>query len=593
MRLSTRPVVLAVAIGGLLLAGCHHKDKNAPLAFVPADTPYVIANLDVLDDDTRKAMLAQADAQLPAQLAQINSSADELATKDADTARLIHAFTAEFSGKTIESFAQNAGLNLKGHSAFYGLGLSPVLRMDLSDPKAFDAFVDRLETAYGKKLDVASVDGVSYRRHVSAETGTEVILAVIGKQAIAAVLPADASQTLLRQALGLDRPSESLLDDGSLEKLAKAKDYQPWAVGELDLTRLLPLIAGGKDPLFAALLKAHAQAESAKTGEPVANQTQIPPSCATDAARIAARVPQISFGYTQLDASHQNLRWDVAVADDIGKTFSGLQVGLPGLGSDGTGPFDLSVALPMGAVRTFWSAQADAVAAKPFTCPALTDLNDSFAKLGLLMQKAAVPPLGDLTGLRIVIDSLTPSSDGSMPKLTGRVVIGSSNPAALLAMAQMTVPALGQLRVNADGKPTELPPTMTSMFGEPGWVAMGAKALVIALGAGEDAHLAEALNAPTGDEGRMLRMHLTGAMYGNWATLMEQKAEAMASLSAAMDHDPAADPNGSGQQAAQAAARAKAQFSAMQAQAARIKDITGEVHVTDNDVIITSQTTLK
>ena len=121
MRLTTRTLALAIGsalIGSTLLVGCGHKDKDAPLAFVPADTPYVVANLDVLDDDTRKAMLTQADSQLPTQLAQINSSADDLAAKDPDTARLLHAFTAELNGKTIEAFAQNAGLDLKGHSAF-------------------------------------------------------------------------------------------------------------------------------------------------------------------------------------------------------------------------------------------------------------------------------------------------------------------------------------------------------------------------------------------------------------------------------------------------------------------------------------------
>ena len=45
MRSTTR--IAALGLGGLLLAACHHKDKDAPLAFVPADTPYVVANLDV------------------------------------------------------------------------------------------------------------------------------------------------------------------------------------------------------------------------------------------------------------------------------------------------------------------------------------------------------------------------------------------------------------------------------------------------------------------------------------------------------------------------------------------------------------------
>ncbi|HTM29624.1 MAG TPA: hypothetical protein VL097_09775, partial [Rhodanobacter sp.] len=69
MRSTTRYIALGLA--GILLAACGHKDKNAPLAFVPADTPYVVANLDILDDSTRTAMLAQADAQLPSQLAQL------------------------------------------------------------------------------------------------------------------------------------------------------------------------------------------------------------------------------------------------------------------------------------------------------------------------------------------------------------------------------------------------------------------------------------------------------------------------------------------------------------------------------------------
>ncbi len=590
MRLTTR--TLALAIGGLLLVGCGHKDKDAPLAFVPADTPYVVANLDVLDDDTRKAMLAQANAQLPAQLAQINSSADELAAKDPDTARLMHAFTAELNGKTLEAFAQNAGFDLKGHSAFYGVGLAPVLRLELSDPAAFESFIARLETAYGKKFDVAKVGDQSYRKHVSAETGTEVVIATVGKQAVAAVLPSDAAEPLLRQALGLDRPSSSLLDDGSLEQLAKDKGYQPWAVGKFDFTRALPLAASGKDPLFGALLKAHAQSESSKTGEPVANQLQIPASCTDDANRVAARVPQITFGYTKLDATHQDMRWDVKVADDISKAFSGLKVELPGLGGDSSAPFDLSLAVPMASVRTFWSAQADAVTAKPFTCPAMTNLNESFTQLGSAMQKAAVPPVGDLLGLRIALDSFDVDPNGGMPKFAGRVVVGTNNPAGLLAMGQMALPALAQVKLSNDGKPVALPADATAALGQPMWAAMGDKALAVAIGAGEDAKLTDTVKAPVGDAGRMLRAYLSGDMYGAWIKFMQQKTDSMAALSSSVDHDPATDPNGS-DDAKNAAARSKAQLDAMAAQAARIKGISGEMHVDDSGIVITTQTELK
>ncbi|WP_460878538.1 hypothetical protein [Rhodanobacter koreensis] len=595
MRSTTR--LIALGFAGAMLAACGHKDKDAPLAFVPADTPYVVANLDVLDDDTRTALLAQADAQLPSQLAQINALADRLAAKDPDGARLLRALSAEFNGKTVESFADGAGLNIKGLSAFYGIGLAPVMRFDLSDPKAFEGFIGRLETAYGKKLDVASIGTQSYRKYVFAASGTEVILATVGKQAVAALLPADVSPAMLREALGLDRPQKSLQDDGRLDTLAKARGYQKWMVGDLDLTRALPLAIGGKDPLVGAILKARAQAESAKTGEPVANQLQTPPSCTTDAARIAARVPAVSFGYTRLDTKHQDVRFDVALAGDISKAFTGLKVDLPGLGSAGTAPFDLSLALPVAQLRSFWSDQADAVVAKPFTCPALTDLNDSFAKLGPAMQKAAIPPFGDMLGLRIVLDTLVPGQGSALPSFSGRIVLGSNNPSGLLATGQMMVPALAQLKPASDGKPLPLPKDMLTILGQSAWIAMSDKALALGIGAGEDAKLADTLRDPAGDAGRMTRMHLSGAMYLNWLQLMEQKVDSLAAATAALNKsdEPSIDGDSSDEaaQAAANAARSKAQFAAMKAQAERVNSIDAEMHVDNDGMVFNTQTVLK
>lgn len=595
MRSTTRFIALGLAAA--MLAACGHKDKDAPLAFVPADTPYVVANLDVLDDDTRAALLVQADAQLPSQLAQMNAAADRMAANDPDGARLLRALAAEFKDKTIESFAASAGVNIKGLSAFYGLGLAPVMRVQLSDPAAFEGFVSRLETAYGKKLDASSSGTQNYRKYTFAAAGTELILAAVGKQAVAALLPADASPAMLREALGQDRPQKSLQDDGRLDALAKAKGYQKWLIGDLDLTRALPLAIGGKDPLVGAILKARAEAEFAKTGEPVANQLQTSPACATDAARIAARVPAISFGYTRLDAKHQDARFNVALADDISQAFSGLKVDLPGLGSAGTAPFDLSFALPVAPLRTFWSAQADAVVAKPFTCPALTDLNDSFAKLGPAMQKAAIPPFGDMLGLRIVLDTLVPGQGSALPTFSGRIVLGSNNPSGLLATGQMMVPALAQLKPASDGKPLPLPKDMLTLLGQPAWIAMGDKALALGIGAGEDAKLADTLKDPTGDAGRMTRMHLSGAMYLNWLQLLEQKVDSLAAATAALNKndEPSIDGDSSDEsaQAAANAARSKAQFAAMKAQAERVDSIDAEMHVDNEGMVFNSQTVLK
>ncbi len=596
MQLTTR--LLLLALTGVLLAACSSKDKNAPLAFAPADTPYVVANIDTLDRGTRKALLVQADAQLPSQLARLNAMADRLQEQDPDGAKLLHALAAEFKGKTVESFAEAAGIELEGRFALYGIGLAPVARLALDDPKAFDSFIANLERAYGKPLEVHQEGQQTYRARSFASSGTQLIIATQGKQAVLALLPANAAKPLLRQALGLERPAKSVQDSDRLSDLAKAKGYRKYLVGQLDMTRLLPLLLGGQDPLLHAVQVAHAEATTAKTGEPVANQLRTGPTCVAEATRIAARVPAASFGYTTLTATRQDARLDIALAADISKAFAGLQVSLPGLGGHGAdaAPFDVALALPIAALREFWSTQVDAVAAKPFACPELTDLNDSFATLGQWLQKAAIPPFGDLQGIGLALDSLQQVKDGGMPKMSGRLLVASNNPAGLFAMGQMTVPSLTRVKPVAGGPPQPLPQDLATIIGQPAWLALTDKVLALGVGAGEDVKLAQALKAPVGEPGRTARMHLSGAMYLQWLQLMDQQADKLAGAAAILGKG--SEPAGSASAADAASiaadvAQSKAQLAAMQLQAARIADINAEMHVDGDGIVLTSATTMK
>jgi len=569
--------LIALGIASVLLAACGHKDKDAPLAFVPADTPYVAASLDKLDDDAYEAMLNQVNNELPSQVAQMKAMAQDMEAKgNVDGSHLLKAVAAEFDGKTAEAALKNLGLDIKTGSAIYGLGLSPVARVSLADPAAWEAFVGRLETAYGKKLETADAGGQAYRHVTLSDTGIQLVIATVGKQAVVSLLPADAAQPVIRQALGADRPEKSLQEDGRLADLAKDKGYKDYAVGQVDLTRLLPLIAAGKDPLFAAFIKA----QSAKTGEPV---PALPASCQTEASRIAARVPSISFGYTKLDLHHQSQRVDIALADDITKAFSGLKVELPGLGQDASAPFDVSLALPVEQIRTFVTAQSEAVAAKPFECPAFANMNDSFTKLGSTMQQAAIPPFGDIRGVRIVIDSFKPAASATqIPQVTGRVVLATRNAPGLLAMGQAVLG--GDFKLAGDGKPAALPANIVGMLGMPGWAAMNGQAIAIGVGAGEDAKLDEVLMASTGDAGRLSRMHLNGDMYRQWVDVMADKAQTYANaMTTAAGADGAPDSQADD---TAAALRSKAQFDAMKAQATRVVQVTGEAHMEEKGLVL-------
>jgi hypothetical protein len=140
---------------------------------------------------------------------------------------------------------------------------------------------------------------------------------------------------------------------------------------------------------------------------------------------------------------------------------------------------------------------------------------------------------------------------------------------------------------------------MTAVLGQPSWIAMGNNALALGIGAGEDAKLAATLKDPAGDAGQMTRMHLSGAMYLQWLQLMEQKVDTLSSAAATIGKSDQPTLDGTDGDATSAAelaanaARSKAQFEAMKAEAKRIDSIDAEMHVDDSGMVITSQTVLK
>jgi hypothetical protein len=169
-----------------------------------------------------------------------------------------------------------------------------------------------------------------------------------------------------------------------------------------------------------------------------------------------------------------------------------------------------------------------------------------------------------------------------MPQITGRVVLGTRNPAGLLAMGQAVLG--GDFKLAGDGKPAALPANIVGMLGMPGWAAMNGQAIAVGVGPGEDAKLDEVLMASTGDAGRLSRMHLNGDMYRAWVDVMAEKAQTYANaMTTASGADGAPDSQADDTAAAQ---RSKAQFDAMKAQAVRVVQVTGEAHMEEKGLVL-------
>lgn len=509
-----RHALLAIATAGTLLVGCDASstDTAAPLAHVPADTPYLFASLERPDDATLDATLAAADLQIEAHRQQLAQLAETLRDNDAaPLARILDVIAAELAGKTgYRQVAESIGIDLHGLSAFYGLGLTPVLRLTVADAQRYQDFLDRLAEAAGTAFETRDLDGTDYRRVPLKDAPLQLISAIDGEQAVLALAPETLDDTTLAELLGESLPEKSSSASGRLARLADAKGYLPYGTGYVDTRRLVALITGGDDPLAGAFetMREHATGRAPEA---------MSAACRQDAGRIAGWVPQLSLGYTAIETDHIAQRLDVALNEDIAKPFAELRSPLPGLGADGDAPFDLAVALPMPTLRKVLREQLDSMQATPFTCPALADLNTDLGRLGQRVNMLAVPPLGDLRGLRLVLDALAPARDTGVPHIEGAALLATSNPEGLLAMGQAMIPGLAELRLAPDARPTSLPTQWRAMLnGEPGWAAMSDRALGVAVGDDEQARLRALMQGEDAAAGHLLHLKFSGAMYLTW-----------------------------------------------------------------------------
>jgi len=277
----------------------------------------------------------------------------------------------------------------------------------------------------------------------------------------------------------------------------------------------------------------------------------------------------------------------VSLAADITKAFSGLTIEMPGLGAQGDAALDMTLGIPMEAARTFWQAQVDAVAKAPFKCEMFDGLNRGFVGLGEGVGKTAISPMNELLGLRVAIDKIEANDEAGFPQFTGFLVLGSKNPAGLFSMAQMANETLAKLTLKPDGKPVAISPDALPMtltragFGK-AWLAMAPTALAAAVGTGQDALLAKAVTAKTGDAGQIGRAHVSGEMYGQWLQMASQKALAQATSD---EDDDSLSPEEKAQ-AKQKIELVKQQLEASKTRFAEIKSIDSSAKMGSDGLII-------
>ncbi|MBS0557897.1 MAG: hypothetical protein JSR27_10840 [Proteobacteria bacterium] len=502
---------LAPACACVLLAACGKSaDTTAPLAFVPADTPYVYANIEPAPKAVIEQWSRRMHEYLPAALGVYSRALDRIdATAKPDAVHAIAAARALIDTlKTHDTLDKLSELGLKPDMrvAFYGVGLAPVLRMELGDADKFRATIADIERKSGAALPTAKIGDQAYW-YVDAG-GVVGMLAIEGAQLVATLAPAQASDSLKRTLFGIDRPAKSLADAGDLDALARQYGYTRFGEGFIDIVKIAERLTSppqGSDREIAT-------AFDLPTGGSDA-------ACKAEYLDIAHKFPRLVMGVGELSPQRVRVGAQLEMQPALATQLAATLGAAPGTGAPGEGIVDVALSVPVLKLKDFLIVQANAVAAKPFTCASLAQLNAGFADLKAKIDITVPPPASDLSGIRFTLDSFAlGATPDAKPNVTGKLLMATDNPAVVLAMSQMAMPPLKDLKLAADGKPVALPAGTIPYLEQPAFAAMSAKALAVAVGTGEDAGLGAYLNAPAANEPVFWRMHFSGKFYGMLAS---------------------------------------------------------------------------
>lgn len=465
-----------------LAAACSHSTPTTPprgswhgtdtLANVPADTPYLFAWLEAPSEAVRTRLMANADAFVVPKLEEAAAIPLDQRIEMPSYRRALLGIMDAMHGTNPALYWENLGFKHNGQWIMYGLGVWPVLRVEVADANKLRAILaDAVKTLNMPIVEQKQLDGMPY--WVASKDGLSGIASVTDHDAVVALVPTASLADSLPMVLGTKPVVHSLRDSGEIAKITESHHLTRHLIAYIDSHRVVDALER-KDALATTSVFSA-------------------PACHADYERIADAVPRLVFGYEKLDVNGFLGSFVADLAPDIAKRMAAMHTAMPAppdishamLSIVVAADFDTAIAN----ARTWMQALVD----HPFQCPVLAESKSVF-EMGLEAANKSIPSeLHGLHGGEIVIDDATEKP----PSGSGYVVVSGDQVAMTLSQWLQKIPGLGGMNVAPDGQPVELPVAMLGIDGlRSAHLAMHTGRVAIAVGDRSKTEVSTALASP-------------------------------------------------------------------------------------------------
>jgi hypothetical protein len=409
------------------------------LAHVPADTPFVFAALEPLPRGYFERVCRELCPVLAASLGRSAAPPPGLGVPHQTVlGELIAALTGP----------DDLGIGATPRWVLYGLGTAAVFRIEVRDPVALAAALDRLG---GGGAVTRSRGSQRYWHHEQVDRA--IFAAIVGRELVVAYGGTEAIDSALPLLLADSPPVASMADGAALVQLAATHGFAGYGVGYIDVAALIALPAA----------------------EPAEEPAEEPSLCRRVLERGAAAFPRIVFGFDELVDKRLSLTVMLEAEPSLaGRLQRGAISWAPlttrvanrplavlGLGAE------RAVMEPLLADLRVWAAGASAACDESWALAGLDRLV-SFSPTGELADRGA--DLGTVEAFGAVALVQSSRVRGGLPQATdGYVVIGTARPAPLLRALQQALPGLEGPELVADGsyRKLQLGPRIAATLASP------------------------------------------------------------------------------------------------------------------------------
>ena len=373
------------------------------LQHIPVDTPYAFVSM---GSKGTRDFITKVYAPLQKLVPQLEDKLGNFGSLGLaqDKEALLRAVIDELKGRlSADGFAE-LGLDVDARFAFYGLGVLPAMRLQLGDPAALRAAIERVQTKSGTRFPTAKLGDVEYW-HIAGNK-IEGAVAIIGDQLVAGMAPVAQKDRVFALLLGSERPARHLGNSEGFQQLLAEYGLAKVSAGFIDARIVAEAFLGEGDALNEDVL-------AALSPEVAARWPTLGDPCKQEIRSLVALAPRLIFGTEQIDGAGFAGKFILELRRDIAQELMAMRTSVPGLDLEAMKPavFAMGGGLDVERALNFAQSKAIAVQSAPYTCPALLEINEAAGKM-IGEIKQIEPEVRKIRGFAISLEEL---------KLTGMV----------------------------------------------------------------------------------------------------------------------------------------------------------------------------